>query len=178
MDEATATARLETMVAWQSDPALTRAELAELVTIGQRPDRGGNLPTNVTTAPTWTAATAYYAGDVIKTGTTQPRFWRCIVAGVSGATEPAWPDLRLSGPTCVTLLDGYAQWEDVGGLWRPTYDLAAAAAAGWEWKAAKCADRFQFTTDGQTFDRARVHAQCLEMADRYRNRAVTSTSTS
>lgn len=54
--------------------------------------------------------------------------------------------------------------------WTGTYDLNAAAAEGWRWKAAKVAAEFDFTTDQQTFDRTAKHAQCLAMAVHYQKR--------
>lgn len=51
--------------------------------------------------------------------------------------------------------------------WTPTFDLNAAAAEGWETKAALTAGDYDFAASGQRFDRSQVHAQCLKMAELY-----------
>ena len=55
-----------------------------------------------------------------------------------------------------------------------TWDLNAAAAEGWRWKAAQVANRFDFGADGQTFSRSDFLKHCLEMADRYSKRYASS----
>ncbi len=56
--------------------------------------------------------------------------------------------------------------------WEATYDLNAAAAEGWRWKAAKVTGAFDFVSDGQRFDRSQQHAMCLQMSDHYRRRLL------
>lgn len=51
--------------------------------------------------------------------------------------------------------------------WVPTWDLNAAAALGWAWKAAKVVAHFPFSTDGQRFDRQYIHQQCMEQSRFY-----------
>lgn len=58
--------------------------------------------------------------------------------------------------------------------WTETWDLNSAAAEGWRWKAAKVAGSFDFVTDSQRFDRSQIAAMCLDMADRYRRRVLSS----
>lgn len=58
--------------------------------------------------------------------------------------------------------------------WTGTYDLNAAAAEGWRWKAAKVAGKFGFSSDGQTFNREQIHKACLAMAATYSKRKVGS----
>jgi len=65
-------------------------------------------------------------------------------------------------------------WTEVGASWSPTYDLNAAAAEGWRWKAAKVAGEFDFNTDQQSFTRSDKHAQCLAMAAHYAKRVTGS----
>ncbi len=68
---------------------------------------------------------------------------------------------------------------DIG--WVPTWNLDAAAATGWEWKAGRTSGDFNFGEDGQRFDRAQVHQHCLAMADmygRHRGRSGSITITS
>ena len=92
----------------------------------------------------------------------------------------AWDQLPTL--TAVQVLDllALASRVDVDGLtpgddaWTPTYDLNAAAAEGWRWKAAAVAGQFDFVTDSQRFNRSQVVEMCLEMSDRYRRRVLAS----
>lgn len=61
--------------------------------------------------------------------------------------------------------------------WTETWDDAAAEQAGWELKAAKVAGDFSFSSDGQSFQRAEMHAHFTAMADRARNRRGGTIST-
>lgn len=44
----------------------------------------------------------------------------------------------------------------------PTWDLNAAAAEGWGWKAATVAGDFTFSADGASYSKADVLAHCAE----------------
>lgn len=82
--------------------------------------------------------------------------------------------------TQVALLVERARRPDSDGLlpsddgWTGTYDLNAAAAEGWRWKAGKVAGSFTFASDGQTFNRADMVKACQEMARTFRDRVVGS----
>lgn len=52
--------------------------------------------------------------------------------------------------------------------WIPTWDLDAAAAAGWEIKAGRAAGGFDFGEDGQRFNRSQIHTGCMAMVAVYR----------
>lgn len=71
-----------------------------------------------------------------------------------------------------TLLDMF-QRPDADGLmpddtgWTPTWDLNAAAAEGWRWKAARVAGDFTFSADGASYSKADVLAHCLDMEQTY-----------
>lgn len=58
------------------------------------------------------------------------------------------------------------------------WNLYAAAAEGWRWKAAKAAGDFGFSTDGNRFDRDQAHGMCMRMADWYQRRAATASGAS
>lgn len=58
--------------------------------------------------------------------------------------------------------------------WAGIYDLNAAAAEGWRWKAAKVAAEFDFLTDQQSFHRSQKREACLLMSDIYRKRVTGS----
>lgn len=171
MDEATARAELELLVQVSVEPALTDDDLDVLLSRARRFDNAGNSPTNVATAPTWAAATGYVAGDVIQAA---GRWWRCVIAGTSAATAPSWPDLTDRALTEQWVTDGDVTWVDNGGPWAPTWDLRAAARAGWTMRAGKASAMYDFTTDGQTFRRSMTFAQCMEMANQFRPRGLGS----
>lgn len=168
MNAASAAARLARFVAAEEDPVLSSAALADLLTLAQRPDENGNLPTNVASAPVWVTATTYAPGDVVQPSPADGRWWRCAIGGTSASTQPTWPDNEGDLRTGDLVVDGTVTWEDAGAAWAGTYDLAAAAAEGWEQKASLAAPRFQFTTDGQMFFRQQIHAHCKAQARAYR----------
>ena len=57
----------------------------------------------------WAASTAYAVGDYVQPTTPNSHYYRCTVAGTSGATEPGtWPT------TGGTVADGTITWEDQG----------------------------------------------------------------
>lgn len=58
--------------------------------------------------------------------------------------------------------------------WTPTFDLNAAAAEGWRWKAGKQAPVHDISTDDQSARRAQIYEHCLLMADRYARKVVGS----
>lgn len=85
------------------------------------------------------------------------------------------PDIEptLSDAAITALLAGARRpdtearvWSDDD--WEPTWDLDAAACAGWEQKAAIAAAQFSFSEDGQSFSRKQVFDACLAMAKLYR----------
>lgn len=90
----------------------------------------------------------------------------------------AWDSVPALTAGQVALLVERARRPDSDGLlpsesgWTGTYDLNAAAAEGWRWKAAKVAGDFTFSSDGQSFNRHEMNQACLDMATMYRNRVV------
>lgn len=173
MDEAEARQRLERMVAASSEPVLDSTAVDDLVADAKRPDPTGNLPTNVASAPTWAPSTTYVYGAVVTANPPAGRWWRCVLGGISGTTQPAWP--TIIGPrSCAQVTETAVVWEDAGGPWAPTWDLDAAAARGWETKAGLAAEDFEFTTDAQTFRRQQVIDHCERKAAQHRRRVVAS----
>lgn len=178
MDEATARARLERMVAASSVPALDPADIDELMVVARRPDPLGNPSSNVAAASTWQASTAYAYGAVVTAAPAAGRWWTCAVPGVSAAGQPAWPVITSAGPTGARVADGAALvWEDAGAAWGGEWDLIAAALEGWEWKASRAVSGYDFTGDGQQFRRSQVLAHCQARAAHYRRRRAGSVST-
>lgn len=169
MDPAEAQQRLERMCAYDQDPALGESEIADLLELSKRPDKWGNSPKNTeATTNEWAAATAYGVGEVIRPTSGTGRFLRCVYPGTSGSSEPSWPSdtTRLGG----RLGDNTVIWESAGTTWEPNWDLNAGAAEGWLLKAGKASGRYKFATDGQTFNRSEVIANCFEMEARYRKK--------
>ncbi len=74
-------------------------------------------PTNGTTVvdnaglTTWAATTAYVINNRIVPATANGRWYRCTVAGNSGAAAPTWPTTTGS-----TVADGTATWTDMGTI--------------------------------------------------------------
>jgi type IV pilus assembly protein PilY1 len=58
-------------------------------------------------AKTWTAHTAYSAGDVVVPTTGGAMTYDCVTAGTSGGSQPSWPD----GSTSTTVTDGTVVWK-------------------------------------------------------------------
>ncbi len=57
----------------------------------------------------WAASTAYAVGDIVKKVTGNGHLYRCIVAGTSAGSEPAFP--TVSGQTVV---DNTVTWAEIG----------------------------------------------------------------
>lgn len=176
MDETTARARLRRMVAADTEPTLDTDAINDLLRQAARVDPAGNDPRARVTADVHAPATLYAAGDIVRQEADAERWWVCVVAGVTGSAAPTWPVLDGLPRESTVITDGTVIWMDAGSRWAPTWDLASAAAAGWEQKAAQVAHRFTFSADGQRFDRSQVHAMCLDMADRYRRRGGVGTT--
>lgn len=175
MDAVAAQARLERMTASAVDPVLDAPALADLMLIAKRPDRTGNDPRNDVAATAWASATLYAPGDLRRQAAGVERWWICLIAGTTASTAPSWPTLTGYARSDTTVTDGTVTWQDAGSRWAPTWNLNAAAGAGWEMKAALVSGRFNFAADQQRFDRSQVHAMCLEQADRYRRRGAGTT---
>lgn len=174
MNESEALAHLDRMADTSCDPALTSEEVYSILGLARVPDGFGNLPANTASASAWETETAYLVGATVTASTPADRWWLCVSPGTSGSTEPDWPSLGGLPRGQSTVTDGTVTWLDAGSEWAPTWDLNYAAELAWEQKAAKAAGRFDFTTDGQTFRRAQVLANCERMAARFRRKRAGS----
>ena len=167
MTEAEARVLIESMTAWDSVPALSSAQVTLLVRGARRSDADGVEPT---TYDEWAASTAYVVGDKVYPTVRNGHYYEVTVAGTSDTAEPDWP--TDDGDTVV---DNTVTFAEAGvDPWAGHYDLNAAAAEGWRWKAATVAGAYDFAADGQTFNRAEMARACREMATIYRNRVVGS----
>jgi len=57
-------------------------------------------------------------------------------------------------------------------MWEETYDVYAATATVFEVKAARVANRFDFSTDGQQLNRSQMAAHFMAMAKMWRARTA------
>jgi hypothetical protein len=170
MDAATALLDLEMMVDSEADPVLSDAVLARILESARRVDIGGNPVGNVATVSVWTAGTFYAVGAVVTPDPADGYYWTCTTPATSGATQPDWPTTSGDQPFSVSISDADVEWLYAGTVWSPTWDLNAAAAKGWQIKAGKVASRFDFTTDGQSFQRAQMLDHCRSMERSYRRK--------
>ena len=86
---------------------------------------------------TWTASTAYAVGDIVRgtTAITKGYYFRCTVAGTSGASQPSWKtDFSLQGSTegSTTTTDGSVTWVFYRdrSFWEPFKDFGKGLTAG------------------------------------------------
>lgn len=163
---AEARARLERMVAATVPPTLSSDEITDLLVIGRRASANGLSFEDDTP---WVASMALAVGDyVVPTVRTGFRYLVTVSDGAAGLVEPTWP---TTDGTTVTL-DGITYSTDETGAWVPTYDLNAAAAEGWRWKAGKIANAFEASADQQTFKRDQQFEHCMKMAAMFEAKAA------
>lgn len=157
---------LRSMLASSEDPALTDEQLDLLLSGSERSDAYGNSPANLASVSAYSSGVDYIPGDLVQTDN---RFWLATTPGESAGT--GFTDLSglPVGPWVV--VDGGIRWTDNGSLWVRSYDLNAAAAAGWRWKAALVSHKYAFGADGQTFSRNQWFSHCMEMSSAYGKRA-------
>lgn len=155
------------MVASTTPPTLSPDEINDLMALARRPGPSGVDPDDETE---WAANMALVVGQyVVPPNRSGVRYLITASDGAAGATEPTWP---VSGASVT--VDGVTYEGTDEGVWTPAYDLNAAAAEGWRWKAGKIADAFDFSTDQQSFDRSQKVKHCLDMAAKYEAMAGTS----
>jgi hypothetical protein len=177
-DEARAT--LKRMVAADTFPTIDGPSIDDLLRAARRPDRQGILDVDVPAAdgstrtaaegkyPVWQASHAYTAGEVVVPATRNGHAYTVTTPGTSGTGEPYWGTDDGS-----TTTDGGVTWtETTAVVWFPTYDLNAAAAEGWRWKAARTSDAVTFGTQGDNYNAEQLHTHCLDMARYYEGRVV------
>lgn len=164
MDAAVARARLERMVQYDVAPVLTTAEIDDLMLLALRTDANGYTPYSI-----WAASTIYTAQAYRVPTVSNGHQYIVTTAGTSGSSEPTWP--TTSGET---VTDGSVVWTERGQyLYTATYDLKAAAAEGWRWKAAKVVSEYNVATGGGTsFQRAQKYEHCMAMARSFQSGGI------
>lgn len=188
MTEDEARDQLRRMVASATFPTLDGYELTDLLRLARRPDKWGVLDVGVPLPPgydspdwalgrtpangeypVWAPATVYALGVTVVPRRRTGRAYVVTTAGTSGSEDPTWP-------TSGTVTDGTVVWTETAVVvWQPTYDLNAAAAEGWRWKAGKTADRITFSSQGDNYNADQLHTHCLEMAKYYEGRSAPHT---
>ena len=88
----------------------------------------------------------------------------------AAAAEPALSEQDLSD-----LLADFSRPDGAGRPptdlnWTPTYDLNAAAAEGWRWKAARATELTSVDLDGTTLSTEQIFEHCERMITVYSRR--------
>lgn len=167
MDYSEAARRLSMYVASTQEPALSSDELALLLADAKRADGDGNAPDAYVS---WIPGQAYSSGAVVVPPTRDGYVYTATVAGTAStaSTGPAFPTSSTG-----TVTDGTVTWGGrASAPWSPTFDLNAAAAEGWRWKAGKVAHMIDFTADGATFKQDQLTAHCERMAKQFARRSA------
>jgi hypothetical protein len=163
MHLAEARIRLQSMTAFDSDPALSVAEIELLLADARRPDpvpypyvasRWGEFGPG--DHPAWQPLAVYAVGDVILPTNPNGHVYSVTVAGTSTVTSAT------------------VTFAEAGRGWVGAWDLNYAAAEGWRWKAAKAAARYDLSANGNSLSRSQLVAHCEQMADMYTARLATS----
>lgn len=170
MNELNGIERLSLLTDADCDPVLTVADLAQVLAASVRTDAAGNTSKNVDTAPTWAAGYVYAVGDVVTADPAVGRWWICTTPGRSNVTQPVWPAASRSRPGDLMVVEDEVVWTFAGTKWTPTWDMNAAAALAWQVKSGRASSRFNFTADGQNFQRAQLFDHCRQMERSFRRR--------
>lgn len=162
MDFPEAARRLRIYTAASDVPALTSDEIDLLLADARRADSDGNAPDGYVS---WVPGQAYSSGALVVPPTRDGYVYTATVGGTAStaSTGPAFPTSSTG-----TVVDGGVTWGNrASAPWAPTFDLNAAAAEGWRWKAAKAASMIDFTADGASFKQDQLLAHCEKMVKRY-----------
>lgn len=156
-----ARARLERMLQWQQEPALTSTEVDDLLSYARMFDDDGTEPDAYTE---WVASASVSQGTLRTPIARNGYVYRAQVGGVSAASEPVWPTTLNA-----TVIDGSVTWRcHAVAPWSPTFNLKAAAAEGWSWKAGKVAASFDAEAGGAKAARSQIFQMCMDKARSYR----------
>src|SRR5688500_4209657 len=88
-------------------------------------------------------------------------------------TEPTLTEPELEAVLAATSLTDTAGLAPLHGVWTPTYDLNAAAAAAWLIKAARASSTTELAPESP-FVTSKIFDNCLRMSRLYRARMSTS----
>lgn len=167
LSAATARTRLEMFLQWQVAPVLSTGEVDELFAMARRTDASGIVPDSYAD---WKASTAVTLGAERVPTTRNGYVYSVTTAGTTGTSEPTWPTTLDA-----TVNDGTAVWTCAAyAAWTPTYNLRAAAADGWEMKAAKAVPSYDVKAGSVDAKRNQVYQACLRKVRQFRGGGVGS----
>ena len=107
---------------------------------------------------TWQPDTVYGQGAQVIPSVPNGHLYQCIVAGTSGASEPAFN--QFAGTTTT---DNTVTWLEAG-LERGYFDLDQATSDAWLLKAGKAAPLVQNSSAGQSLASQQLFTHCNQMA--------------
>lgn len=120
----------------------------------------------------WQANYAYSVGDRVIPVVPNGRWYKCVINGTSGATEPDWPRYvayQWKGYyTCEAVSTPNLTWVDQGPAPVELYDVRMAARAAWIYKAGLLANQVDSKESSTDIKLSELQQQCLKMAERYR----------
>lgn len=182
MTEDEARDQLRRLVASDTFPTIDGPELTDLLRLARRPDFHGTYDVGVPFPDgslrtetdgdyrVWEPNRAYPLNTMRVPRRRNGHVYKVSEAGTSGPEDPSWPLTPLGA-----ISDGTVAWvETLAIVWQPTYDLNAAAAEGWRWKAGRVSDRITFGSQGDSYNAEQMYTHCLEMAKYYEGRVVRS----
>ena len=87
---------------------------------------------------------------------------------------------KLLATEIALLLEMFSRADAAGNApsspdWLPNYDLKAASAEGWRWKAAKASELVSADLDGERISSNQIFDHCQEMARMYGRRGSGTT---
>ena len=164
LSTATARTRLEMYLQWQVTPTLTTGEVDELFAMAKRADAYGIAPDAYAD---WKASTALTLGAERVPTTRNGYVYAVSTGGTTGSSEPDWPTTLDA-----TVNDGTAVWTcSARAGWTPTFDLHAAAAEGWQMKAAKAVPSYDVKAGSVDAKRNQTYQACVRNAQLHRRKA-------
>ena len=121
---------------------------------------------------TWTASTSYAVGDRVVPTVPNGRVYECRVPGISGTTEPEFPDTYGWKWEGYLITEGASNpqlaWVDMGPAHIERYDVRTATRAVWLLKAGLVATEIDAKEGTSDVKLSQLQAQFLTMADKFR----------
>jgi hypothetical protein len=155
---------LERMLQWNVAPTLSVAEVDDLYVLALITDEDGNEPDSYTP---WKPSTAYGFNVLAVPTVRNGFFYRVVAPGTSAISEPLWP-LAVGD----SMADGSVGWITEGEApYTAAFNLATAAAEGWEWKASKVAGSYDVKAGSVDAKRQQVFEMCKQQALYFRGLA-------
>jgi len=119
-----------------------------------------------TRSTSWTALLYYSYGSIVQPTVPNGRFYRVIVPGTSGATEPNFPTQGYTGQVVADV--GDLLFVDYGPAQEEIYDVRSAARACWIRKAGIVANLTDVEDGENKLNLSKVYEQCIKMSNLFR----------